>query len=198
MIENKVMPHISFEEKLIVFKIVYFGPGMSGKTTNLLYIHSQLAGPTRGDMITIDTEGERTLFFDFFPLELGTVAGYSLKFHLYTIPGQIHYEASRRLILEGADGVVFVLDSCPELFSDNVKSFEMMQCNLADMNCDPGLFPIVLQYNKRDLYPRLPLGSLEKELGLEFPVTEAIAVEGFGVMETLRQASRGVISRFEV
>ncbi len=193
------MPHINPEDRNIVFKLVYFGPGMSGKTTNLHWIHAQLAKKYRGEMIILDTERERTLFFDFYPVSLGKVEGYSLKFHLYTIPGQIHYEASRRLILEGADGVVFVADSRETHRDMNLQSYRMMVENMAELRMPVESFPIVLQYNKRDLAPVLPLGSIEKELGLEgVPATEAVALEGRGVMQTLRLASTEVIRKFHM
>lgn len=193
------MPHLDPTEKQIVFKIVYFGPGMSGKTTNLLYIHRTLTDRYKGEMLVLDTEKERTLFFDFFPVSLGTVQGYSLKFHLYTIPGQIYYEASRRIILEGADGVVFVADSQADKLDDNVQMFGLMCENLRSHGIDPGVFPLVLQYNKRDCNPRLRLGVIEKELDIEgIPVTESIATQGKGVMRTLQLISREVIKRFQV
>lgn len=196
---KRTMPHLDPTEKQIVFKIVYFGPGMSGKTTNLLYIHRTLTDRYKGEMLVLDTEKERTLFFDFFPVSLGTVQGYSLKFHLYTIPGQIYYEASRRIILEGADGVVFVADSQADKLDDNVQMFRLMCENLRSHGIDPGEFPLVLQYNKRDCNPRLRLGVIEKELGMEsLPVTESIATQGKGVMRTLQLISREVIKRFQV
>jgi signal recognition particle receptor subunit beta len=193
------MPHLDPTEKQIVFKIVYFGPGMSGKTTNLLYIHRTLTDRYKGEMLVLDTEKERTLFFDFFPVSLGTVQGYSLKFHLYTIPGQIYYEASRRIILEGADGVVFVADSQADRLEDNVEMYKLMIQNLESHGIEPGAFPIVLQYNKRDCDPRLELGSLESRLGLSgIPVTESIATRGRGVMRTLQLISKEIINRFQI
>lgn len=193
------MPHLDPIEKQIVFKIVYFGPGMSGKTTNLLYIHKALNDRYKGEMLVLDTEKERTLFFDFFPVSLGTVQGYSLKFHLYTIPGQIFYEASRRIILEGADGVVFVADSSADRLDDNTEMFRMMNKNLRNMGIDPSRFPLVLQYNKRDRNPRLEIGEIEKELEIdEIPVTESIATEGKGVMKTLQVVSKVIIRRFQI
>lgn len=196
---KRTMPHLDPTEKQIVFKIVYFGPGMSGKTTNLLFIHRTLTDRYKGDMLVLDTEKERTLFFDFFPVSLGTVQGYSLKFHLYTIPGQIYYEASRRIILEGADGVVFVADSRVECLEDNIQMYRLMNENLVSHGTDPAGFPVVLQYNKRDCNPRLRLGILEKELGIEgVPVTESIATEGRGVMRTLQLISKEIINRFQI
>ncbi|HRW77804.1 MAG TPA: gliding-motility protein MglA, partial [Candidatus Sabulitectum sp.] len=181
------MPHLDLENRQFIFKIVYFGPGMSGKTTNLLYIHRTLMEKYRGDMLVLDTEEERTLFFDFFPVSLGTVQGFSLKFHLYTIPGQVYYEASRRIILEGADGVVFVADSNTERLDDNLEMYRRMLDNLESYGVDPGSFPIVLQYNKRDFDDILPLGTLEEALELpdRIPVTSSVATTGRGVMQTL-------------
>jgi signal recognition particle receptor subunit beta len=172
---------------------------MSGKTTNLLYIHRTLTDRYKGEMLVLDTEKERTLFFDFFPVSLGTVQGYSLKFHLYTIPGQIYYEASRRIILEGADGVVFVADSQTDKLDENIEMFGLMCENLRSHGIDPAVFPLVLQYNKRDCIPRLRLGVIEEKLDIEdIPVTESIATQGRGVMRTLQIISREIIKRFQV
>ncbi len=193
------MPHLDLENRQFIFKIVYFGPGMSGKTTNLLYIHRTLMEKYRGDMLVLDTEEERTLFFDFFPVSLGTVQGFSLKFHLYTIPGQVYYEASRRIILEGADGVVFVADSNTERLDDNLEMYRRMLDNLESYGVDPGSFPIVLQYNKRDFDDILPLGTLEEALELpdRIPVTSSVATTGRGVMQTLKIISKEVIHQFQ-
>ncbi len=193
------MPYINYESKEISFKIVYYGPGMSGKTTNLLSIHKTLADELKGDMVTLDTEEERTLFFDFFPLELGCVDGYRVRFNMYTIPGQVYYEASRRLMLDGADGVVFVADSSPMRFDQNVTSYQMMEDNLRSFGLEPTVFPTVLQYNKRDLDSPIEVGALERALSLEdVTVKEAIAVDGHGVMETIKEISTMVIQRFDV
>jgi hypothetical protein len=193
------MPHINYEEKQIVFKIVYYGPGLSGKTTNLLQIHRALAENLRGEMVTLDTAEERTLFFDFFPLELGDIEGYAVRFNMYTVPGQIYYEASRRLILDGADGVVFVADSQPVRLEANIDSFQLMQENLVSYGLDPQCFPLTLQYNKRDVADPLPLGSIESRLGLkDIAVLEAVATENRGVMETIRNLSRQVIQKFQI
>jgi signal recognition particle receptor subunit beta len=197
-VKEQIMPHINYEDKEIAFKIVYYGPGLGGKTTNLMHIHSALDKDRKGEIIILDTEEERTLFFDFFPLELGRIEGYSVRFNMYTVPGQVYYEASRRLILEGADGVVFVADSQTSRLDENLESFGMLQDSLADFAVDWRLFPIVLQYNKRDLPDPLPMGSLESQLGLNgMPVFEAVATEGRGVMDTIRMASRQVIERFQ-
>lgn len=192
------MPYISYDKKEISFKIVYYGPGMSGKTTNLMYIHKSLAENLRGEMVSLDTEEERTLFFDFFPLDLGQISGYSVKFNLYTIPGQIYYEASRKLMLEGADGVVFVADSNPLRFDRNVTAYEMMLDNLESYHVDPKTFPIVLQYNKRDWPDAIETGTLEKAIRMEIPALEAIATNGTGVMETIRTISKMIIEGFEL
>ena len=193
------MPHLDLENRQFIFKIVYFGPGMSGKTTNLLYIHKTLMEKYRGDMLVLDTEEERTLFFDFFPVSLGTVQGFSLKFHLYTIPGQVYYEASRRIILEGADGVVFVADSATDKLEENLEMYRRMLDNLRSYSIDVDNYPIVLQYNKRDFDEILPLGTIEEALGLseDLPVTASVATTGRGVMQTLKVISKEVIQKFQ-
>jgi len=193
------MPHINYRDREISFKIVYYGPGLSGKTTNLVYIHEVLDPDRKGEIVVLDTAEERTLFFDFFPMELGRVEGYSIRFNMYTVPGQAYYEASRRLILEGSDGVVFVADSQSERLEDNIMSFQMLRDNLADYGEDWSHFPMVLQYNKRDLSGLVPVGTLENELRLDgIPVFEAVATVGIGVMETIRMASRQVIEKFQM
>ncbi len=193
------MPHINYQDKEIAFKIVYYGPGMSGKTTNLMYIHNVLDNDRKGDIVVLDTEEERTLFFDFFPLELGRIEGYTVRFNMYTVPGQVFYEASRRLILEGADGIVFVADSEKDRLQDNLESFGMLRNSLSDFGVEYKGFPLVLQYNKRDLPDLLPIGTLEGQLGLNgIPTFEAVATEGRGVMETIRMASRQVIQKFQL
>lgn len=192
------MAYINYQDKELAFKIVYYGPGMSGKTTNLLQIHQVLDPDKKGQMITLNTAEERTLFFDFLPLELGQIGQFTLRFNMYTVPGQVYYEACRRLILEGADGVVFVADSEPSRLDENLESFRMLQDNLRSYGQDWTLYPIVLQYNKRDLPSLLPVGSIEERLGLNgIPVHEAVATAGHGAMDTLRMASRLVIERFE-
>ena len=194
------MPHLDLDERQVIFKIVYYGPGLSGKTTNLRFIHRTLAERYRGDMLELDTEEERTLFFDFFPVSLGDVEGFSLRFHLYTIPGQVFYEASRRIILQGADGIVFVADSQIDRLPENLESYRMMLANLESFGYDSRTFPMVLQYNKRDLEPLLETGTIERELGLDssLPVTESVAIKGRGVMNTLKIVSKEVIRRFQL
>lgn len=191
------MPYINYREKEVSFKIVYYGPGLSGKTTNLMYIYGVLDPSRKGEIITLDTAQERTLFFDFFPLDLGCIGGYGVRFNMYTVPGQVYYEASRRLILEGADGVVFVADSQRSKLAENLESFKAMRTNLLGFGIDSDSFPLVLQYNKRDVEDPLPKGSLEAELGLNgITVLESVAVQGTGVLETIRSLSRMVIEKF--
>ncbi len=194
------MPHLDLNNKQLVFKIVYFGPGMSGKTTNLLFIHKKIFDRYKGEMVILDTEEERTLFFDFFPVSLGSIQGFSLKIHLYTIPGQIYYEASRRIILEGADGVVFVADSKTEKLNENIEMYRRMLANLGSFGVDTNTFPIVLQYNKRDFQDVIPLGKIEKilELPESVLVTESVATKGSGVMKTLQLISKEVIKNFQL
>lgn len=181
----------------ITFKIVYYGPAMSGKTTNLLHIHKVLAEETKGEMVMLDTEEERTLFFDFFPIYLGTIEGFRLRFNMYTVPGQVIYEASRKLIVSGADAVVFVADSQPSRFEDNMESWRSLITNLALHNVDMAQQPIVIQYNKRDLDPRIEAGTIERAAGLNgIPVFESVATQGVGVMDTLKKVSIMMIQRF--
>jgi len=193
------MPFINYYEKEIAFKIVYYGPGLSGKTTNLLCIYRNLASEVKGELFTLNTAEERTLFFDFFPVDLGRIEGYAVRFHLYTVPGQVYYEASRKLILEGTDGVVFVADSQPARLDDNLQSFRMMQDNLAGYGL--GLtdgFPAVLQYNKRDCSGPIRVGTIEERLELpSLPWFEAVATQGRGVMETVNALSKAIIMKFQ-
>jgi mutual gliding-motility protein MglA len=192
------VPHINYYDKELCFKLVYYGPGMGGKTTNLTRIHENLRARARSDLVSLSTTGERTLFFDFLPLELGSVQGFALRFNLYTVPGQIHYEASRKLILDGSDGVIFVADSQPEMYERNLASFEAMLSNIADHGKKLDEFPLVVQYNKRDCQSPLRSGFLRTEFKLPPAVSEfdAIAINGAGVMETLREASRLVVRSF--
>lgn len=193
------MPHISYRNREIAFKIVYFGPGWSGKTTNLTFIHRSLAAHRRGEMVMLDTEQERTLFFDFFPLDLGEIEGYSVRLNLYTVPGQLYYEATRRLILDGADGVAFVADSQPARLEASIVGFKLLQENLESYGRDWRRFPLVLQYNKRDLPEVVPVGALERELELDgIPVFEAVAIQGKGVLETIRALAERVVQDFRM
>jgi hypothetical protein len=192
------MPHINYDNKEVTFKLVYYGPGMSGKTTNLVQIHHLLAPDLKGDLVSLDTDEERTLFFDFFPLEIGDIMGYALRFNLYTVPGQIYYEATRKLLLDGADGVVFVADSQSHRVEENLVSFDMLHSNMREYRMDIDRFPLVLQYNKRDCEDPIEVGSLERKIGLShLPVHEAVAFQGEGVMETIRTLSKQVVRRFQ-
>ncbi len=171
---------------------------MSGKTTNLVYMYSKLTDDRKGQLITLDTEQDRTLFFDFFPLELGEVQGFRTRFHLYTVPGQVYYEASRRIVLSGADGIVFVADSQVDRRQDNVESLQGMLSNMASYGMRPGPIPIVLQYNKRDLGPILSVEELDADLRLDaWPRFTAVAPRGEGVLDTVRTVMKEVLARFE-
>ena len=191
------MPYLNGPAREISFKIVYYGAAMSGKTTNLLYIHKALADETKGEMVMLDTEEERTLFFDFFPIYLGTIEGFRLRFNMYTVPGQVIYEASRKLIVNGADAVVFVVDSQASRLDDNVESWRSLTSNLRLHNVDAAQQAIVIQYNKRDLNPKIDVGTIERAAGLAgIPVFESIATQGVGVMDTLKKVSIMMIQRF--
>ncbi len=194
------MPYLNYGDRELNFKIVYFGPGMSGKTTNLIHVHRNLQENIRGKMITLDTAEERTLFFDFLPLDLGRVSGFFLRFNLYTVPGQIQYEASRQLILDGADGVVFVADSQPQMLERNLASFEGMVLNLESYGKDIAKYPLVLQYNKRDCENPISVGTIERELNIpsHIPVFESVASEGVGVMDTIHRICTNVVRDFRL
>jgi len=194
------MALINVATREIHCKIVYYGPGMCGKTTNLQYIHHQVPQEVRGDLLSIATETERTLFFDFLPLDLGKVRGFQTRFHLYTVPGQVLYERTRVAVLSGADGVVFVADSHRSKLQENVTSLRELAQNITRQNKKFAEFPLVLQYNKRDLPHELllPVATMDHFLGatrLNWPRVEAVATTGQGVFETLRTISRAVISK---
>ncbi|MCL5670678.1 MAG: ADP-ribosylation factor-like protein, partial [Acidobacteria bacterium] len=180
------MSFINFASREINCKIVYYGPGLGGKTTNLQWIFDQTARKSGGKMISLATETDRTLFFDFLPLELGTVRGFKARFHLYTVPGQVFYDASRKLILRGVDGVVFVADSQQERMDANDEALDNLQINLKEHGYDFMKIPYVLQINKRDLPNALPADELKERLmKKQEPVFEAIAMHGVGVLDTL-------------
>lgn len=192
------MSLVNFAAREITCKLVYYGPGRSGKTTNLQYIHGRVPELRRGRMISLATQSDRTLFFDFLPLELGQISGFTTRFQLYTVPGQVYYNATRRLVLQGADGVVFVADSQARRFDDNVESFQNLQENLLDQGVDIREFPLVLQYNKQDLPPGLILAPAELDDSLNFrgaPSLGADAFHGQGVFETLKLLSALVLKR---
>ncbi|HWK30964.1 MAG TPA: GTPase domain-containing protein [Terriglobales bacterium] len=188
------MSFINFAAREINCKIVYYGAGLGGKTTNLQVIFDKTNEKQKGKMISLATETDRTLFFDFLPLDLGTVKGFKTRFHLYTVPGQVFYDASRKLILRGVDGVVFVADSQEERMDANVEALENLQDNLKEHGYDFNKIPYVLQLNKRDLPNVLPVDSLKKELvRRNEPVFEAVAFSGTGVFETLKEVARQVL-----
>jgi hypothetical protein len=177
-------------------KIVYYGIGYCGKTTNLQYVHKSITPNARGDMLSIATETERTLFFDFLPLDLGTVHGFRTRFHLYTVPGQILYERTRLAVLNGADGIVFVVDSQAEKFEENVQSIAELDMHMRRIGKDMSTFPVILQWNKRDMPNVLPIAVLERYLNRRrVPSFEAVASAGKGVFATLRAISKSVIAQ---
>jgi len=185
---------INFAAREINCKVVYYGPGLGGKTTNLQYIFDKTAEKQKGKMISLATETDRTLFFDFLPLDLGTVRGFKTRFHLYTVPGQVFYDASRKLILRGVDGVVFVADSQEERMDANVEALDNLIGNLKEHGYDFYKVPYVLQLNKRDLPNALPVDTLKKELVKRSePVFEGVAFQGTGVFETLKEVARQVL-----
>jgi hypothetical protein len=189
---------INFAAREINCKIVYYGAGLGGKTTNLQWIFDQTLAKSGGKMISLATETDRTLFFDFLPLDLGTVRGFKTRFHLYTVPGQVFYDASRKLILRGVDGVIFVADSQEERMDANYEALENLQENLKDHGYDLMKVPYVLQLNKRDLPSALPVEELKKALLKKGePVFEAIAYKGIGVFETLKECGRLVLSELK-
>ncbi len=188
------MSFINFAAREINCKIVYYGAGLGGKTTNLQLIFDKTADKQKSKMISLATETDRTLFFDFLPLDLGTVRGFRTRFHLYTVPGQVFYDASRKLILRGVDGVVFVADSQEERLDANLEALENLQENLKEHGYDFKKIPYVLQLNKRDLPNALPVEDLKRELVRRGePSLEAVAFQGKGVFETLKEIARQVL-----
>ncbi len=170
----------------ITYKIAYHGPGMSGKTTNLRFIFNTLPGRQAGKMLVLDTAVERTLYFDFLPLVFSLPDGYKVRFHLYTVPGQSYYDASRKLVLRGVDGVVFVADSRPGRMKDNVESLELLKKDLAEVLVDYGQVPLIFQYNKRDIPGAVAVPEMDGKLNdRRVTAFEAVAVDGVGVFETL-------------
>jgi len=189
---------INFAAREINCKIVYYGPGLGGKTTNLQVVYDKTADKQKGKMISLATETDRTLFFDFLPLDLGTVRGFKTRFHLYTVPGQVFYDASRKLILRGVDGVVFVADSQEERMDANIEALENLHENLKEHGYDFMKIPYVLQLNKRDLPSAMPVEELKKELVKKGePVFEAVAFKGDGVFETLKDVAKQVLTELK-
>jgi signal recognition particle receptor subunit beta len=192
------VPLVNYATREITCKIVYYGPGRSGKTTNLHYIYEQVPDHRRGSMVSLATQTDRTLFFDFLPLDLGSISGFSTRFQLYTVPGQVYYQATRKLVLQGADGVVFVADSQARQLEENIESMRDLHANLADHGMDVRTVPLVLQYNKRDLPPALILSIDALDDALNFrdvPAFAADALHGTGVFETLRGIAELVLRR---
>lgn len=189
------MTFINYASREISCKIVYYGPGLCGKTTNLQYIYDSTAPQAKGKLISLATETDRTLFFDFMPLELGTVRGFKTRFHLYTVPGQVYYDASRKLILKGVDGVVFVADSQEERMDANIESLYNLEENLQTQGFNLMELPYVLQLNKRDLSNVIPVDELTSELQKKGePTFEAVATNGEGVFDTLKAVAKQVLT----
>jgi mutual gliding-motility protein MglA len=189
------MTFINYASREINCKIVYYGPGLCGKTTNLQHIYDKTNPNAKGKLISLATETDRTLFFDFLPLELGTVRGFKTRFHLYTVPGQVFYDASRKLILKGVDGVIFVADSQEERMDANSESVDNLQLNLKSQGYDLMTIPFVLQLNKRDLPNVLSVEEMTRLLKKkDEPVFEAVASKGIGVFETLKGVAKLVLS----
>ena len=188
------MTFINYAAREINCKIVYYGPGLCGKTTNIQFIYDKTGAAAKGKLISLATESERTLFFDFLPIELGTIRGFRTRFHLYTVPGQVFYDASRKLILKGVDGVVFVADSQEPRMDANVESIRNLKENLKEHGVSIDKVPYVLQFNKRDLPTAVPVPEIERALRIKNePVFEAVASRGTGVFETLKSAVKAVL-----
>jgi signal recognition particle receptor subunit beta len=188
------MSFINYSAREINCKIVFYGPGLGGKTTNLQYIYKKTNPDSKGKMISLATESERTLFFDFLPLALGNIKGFKVRFHLYTVPGQVFYDASRKLILKGVDGVVFVADSQAERMEANIESMDNLRRNLQEQGYNLDNLPFIVQYNKRDLPSAVSVDELNQALNPKgVPFFEAVAPQGQGVFETLKEIAKQVI-----
>jgi mutual gliding-motility protein MglA len=195
---RKRLSFINFAAREINCKIVYYGAGLGGKTTNLQVIYQKTADQQKGKMISLATETERTLFFDFLPLDLGSVRGFKTRIHLYTVPGQVFYDASRKLILRGVDGIVFVADSQEQRMDANVEALENLMSNLKEHGYDFNKIPYVLQLNKRDLPNILPVEMLATELRKKNEaIVEAVAFQGVGVFETLKEIAKQVLTELK-
>lgn len=188
------MAFVNYVAKNLALRIVYYGPGLSGKTTNLRYIYSKMDSNSRGDLICLETPTERTLFFDLLPIKAGVIGEYKTHFHLLTVPGQVFYEASRKSVLKGVDGIIFVADSQVPLLDANLESFDGLRKNLADQELDLNLIPLVFQYNKRDLDYLIPVETFNNLLNPRgLPYVESSAINGVGVFETLREIAKLVV-----
>jgi hypothetical protein len=192
------MSFINYSSREINCKIVYYGPGLCGKTTNLQYVYAKTNPEAKGKMISLATETERTLFFDFLPLSLGEIRGFKTRFHLYTVPGQVFYDASRKLILKGVDGVVFVADSQIERMEANLESVENLRVNLAEQGYDLSKIPYVVQYNKRDLPNVATVDELKRLINpTNVPEYQAVAPTGVGVFDTLKAVAKLVLTELK-
>ena len=192
------MSLVNFTTREITCKIVYYGPGRSGKTTNLQYVYGRVPESRRGRMVSLATQTDRTLFFDFLPIDLGVISGFNTRFQIYTVPGQVYYNATRQLVLQGADGVVFVADSQARRFEENLESLQNLQGNLLQQGIDVRQFPFVLQYNKQDLPRDLILTQAELDDALNFRAVRSFsadALHGGGVFETLKGISEIVLKK---
>jgi signal recognition particle receptor subunit beta len=189
---------VNYATREITCKIVYYGPGRSGKTTNLHYVYGQVPDERKGKMVSLATQTDRTLFFDFLPLDLGTISGFTTRLQLYTVPGQVYYQATRKLVLQGADGVVFVADSQTRQLDENIESLQDLHANLGNHGMDPRTVPLVLQYNKQDLPREMIMTVEDLDEALNFrgvPHFAADALHGVGVFETLRGIAELVLKR---
>jgi mutual gliding-motility protein MglA len=192
------MVQINFALKEVNCKVVFYGPGMSGKTTNLEIVHQKAPEENKGELTSISTDGDRTLFFDFMPLDLGNVAGMRTKFQLYTVPGQVYYNSTRKLVLQGVDGVIFVADSDPDKMDENIESYANLIENLAEYGKDVRELPHVIQYNKRDLPNAMPVAEMDKRMNkFGVPTFEAVAYTGEGVFPTLKTLAAMVLESIE-
>lgn len=188
------MSFVNPASKEINCKIVYYGPGLGGKTTNIQFVYQKMSGKADNELVTLSTENERTLFFDFLPLELGEIRGYKTRFHLYTVPGQVIYEASRKLILRGVDGIVFVADSQVEKMEANIDSLRDLEQNLSEQGYDINTIPMVFQWNKRDLPNVMPVEEMDMRLNKwSCDAFEGMAVEGRGVFDCLKAVTKKVL-----
>lgn len=193
------MALFNYTTKEITIKVVYYGPGLSGKTTNLQYLHHILNSNKKSKLVSLPTETDRTLFFDLLPVDLGKIRDFSIRFQLYTVPGQVRYNATRKLVLKGADAIVFVADSQREMKEHNIESFKNMRENLLAHNIDPDTIPILFQYNKRDLTNILSVDELNKDLNQnsKYQFIEAIAIEGIGVKESFQNITNHIIDEIK-
>jgi mutual gliding-motility protein MglA len=189
------MTFINYAAREINCKIVYYGPGLGGKTTNLQHIYDRTSPSSRGKLISLATDTDRTLFFDFLPLDLGEIRGFKARFHLYTVPGQVFYDASRKLILRGVDGVIFVADSQDARMEANAESIRNLDKNLKEYGYEIARIPYVLQFNKRDLPSAVPVDDMYRQLNIKGePTFEAVATTGRGVFDTLKASARQVLT----